>query len=129
MRQFSEGVVSVLGAASPSITLYSTLPQNPSYPAASYSVIHETRQLAVSGETVGVTETGLQVTCVGRTRDEVATLADQVKTVLHGKAQESWGALICRLCVLDSVSDLLERDGDKLIHGVVLRFTVYTNSD
>ena len=107
--------------------IYPRLPQQPVFPAIRYQRIHAQRQQSLDAN-VGVTEVTMQVDCMADSYSDAKTLADEVRTALHG-IQGAWGTLQARLVVLDSEIDFDEQDGDDITHWVMQRYRIWTNMD
>jgi hypothetical protein len=105
--------------------IYPRLPQNVTFPAVRYARITTSRNQSLTGA-VGVTEASLQVDCMADTYAEAKTLADSVRTLLHGY-RGAWGTLKAHLVHLETENDFSEQDGDKVTHWVSQRYAVHTN--
>lgn len=126
-----KGLYSVLSGNSPQTSaagrIYPRLPQQATYPAVRYQRIDTNRTQAINAN-VGVTATVVQVDCMGESYSDGKTLADEVRTILHGYSG-AWGSLTCHNCVLESETDLEYIDGDEVLHWVSQRYTIYTDMD
>lgn len=103
------------------------LPQGITYPAIRYQHIESTRTQSLDGN-VGVTAATLQVDCMAGNVSQAWTLADEVRTILHGYTG-SWGALVARNVVLETDNLFYEQDGDRVTVWVSQRYRVYTDMD
>lgn len=70
----------------------------------------------------------MMVDCVAESYSEVKTLADEVRTIMHGYTG-AWSTLICRNCHLDTETDTNEQDGDRVTHWVTQIYRIWTNMD
>ena len=126
-----KGLYSLITGNSPQTTaagrVYPYLPQVVTFPAIRYTRITTTRHQSIDAE-VGVTNAVVQVDCMASTYDAAKTLADEVRTILHGYTG-AWGSLTCRNCVLEMESDLNEIDGDERTFWVLQRYRIYTDMD
>jgi hypothetical protein len=107
--------------------IYPIFPQGVTFPAITYARISTDRQQAIDGN-VGVTEAMISLECVAESYSEVKTLADEVRTILHGYSG-AWSTLVCRNCVLETESDSSEQDGDRVTHWVTQIYRIWTNMD
>lgn len=101
------------------------LPQGITFPAIRYQRVTATRTQALNAN-VGVTSVTLQIDCFADTYSQAKTLADEVRTILHGY-RGVWGTLTARHVSLETENDLYEQDGDRVTHWVAQRYMVYTN--
>jgi hypothetical protein len=129
--ELEKGLYSLIAGASPQTSaagrVHPRLPQNVTMPAVRYQRITASRVHALD-TTVGVTSATVQVDCFADTYDEAKTLADEVRTILHGY-RGAWGTLVARHVSLETESDLYEQDGDRVTHWVSQRYMIYTNMD
>ncbi len=109
------------------VRVYPRTPQNPTLPLIRYTRLTTTRNLALDGN-VGVTEASIQVDCMARSYSDAKTLADSVRTILHGYTG-AWSTLTARLVKLETENDFAEQDGDRVTHRVVQRYRVWTDMD
>lgn len=131
-RQLEIGLYNRLAGVSPLPTsaddrVYPRLPQNVTFPAIRYQRISTLRRHALDSE-VGVAEALVQVDCMAESYLEAKTLADEVRTQLHGYAG-AWSTLTAHLVSLETETDLDEIDGDNIRHWVSQRYLIYTNMD
>lgn len=126
-----QGLYTLLSGNSPQTSagtrIYPRLPQNVTFPAILYTRLATDRVQAIDGN-VGVTEVMVAVDCVAESYSDVKSLADQVRTILHGY-RGSWSTLVCRNCVLDNESDYYEQEGDRVTHWVTQVYRIWTNMD
>ena len=126
-----QGLFLLLSSNSPQTTaesrIYPRLPQGVTFPAILYARIGTERQQALDSN-VGVTEATIMLECVAESYSEAKTLADEVRTILHGYSG-SWSTLTCRNCVLASESEESEQDGDRVTHWVTHIYRIWTNMD
>lgn len=115
--------------------VYPRLPQSVTFPAIRYQRIYTTRQVAVDGEAVGVTEVGMQVDCMAESYEDAKNTADSVRAILH-TYNGRWGELTspethltCHFCVLETENDLSDIDGDDLTYWVSQRYKIWTDMD
>ena len=127
--ELEKGLFSVLSGNSPQTSaasrIYPRLPQNVTYPAIRYQRISTERNLAITGP-VGVNSATVQVDCRAESYSECKSLADEVRSILHGY-RGVWGTLTARLVDLESENDLEYQDGDEVLHWVVQRYRIYTD--
>jgi hypothetical protein len=126
-----QGLYSLLSGNSPQTQaagrIYPRLPQGVTFPAIIYTRITTDRTQSLNAN-VGVTEATMVVDCIAESYSEAKTLADEVRTILHGYSG-AWSTLICRNCVLESESDESEQDGDRVTHWVTHVYRIWTNMD
>jgi len=126
-----QGLYTMLSGNSPQTSaasrIYPYLPQGVTFPAIRYTRIDTRRQLSLDAN-VGVTEATVQVDCFADTYSSAKSLADSVRTILHGYSG-AFGSLTARLVKLDSENDLFEQDGDKVTHWVAQRYSIWTDMD
>lgn len=129
--ELEKGLYSKLSGASPQTLaagrVYPILPQGVTFPAIRYQRIDTQRRHALDS-TVGVTSATIQVDCMAESYSESKTLADSVRTLLHGYSG-TWGTLTARLVSLESENDFYEQDGDRVTHWVTHRYMIWTNMD
>lgn len=109
------------------VRVYPRTPQSPTFPLIRYQRISVSRQQSLDAN-VGVTEANIQIDCMAESYSDAKTLADSVRTILHGYSG-AWSTLIARNVRLDTENDFSEQDGDRIIHRVVQRYSVWTNMD
>jgi hypothetical protein len=97
------------------------------FPAIRYSRITTSRTLSLNS-TVGVTNATIQVDSFASSYSDAKTLADEVRTALHGFSG-TLGTLKARLIKLETENDFSERDGDRVTHMVAQRYALYTDMD
>ena len=129
-RELEKGLYDRLAGQSPLPTSAGTrvhpyFPQGVVFPAIRYRRLSANRQHSLDGE-VGVNDALVQIDCMASSYDEAKILADEVRVALHGYVG-IWGALVCRLCSLESETDLDYRDGDEHDFWVSQRYRIYTN--
>jgi hypothetical protein len=107
--------------------VYPRLPQGVTFPAVRYQRISSNRNHSLD-DNVGVTDVSMQIDCMAATYTATKTLADEVRTILHGY-QGAWGTLICRMATLETENDLEYVEGDDVTHWVSQRYRIYTNMD
>ncbi len=117
----------IAGSTLAGVRVYPRTPQKPTFPLIRYQRITTTRQLALDGA-VGVTGATIQVDCMAESYSDAKTLADEVRVLLHAYTG-AWSTLTARLVKLDTETDLSEQDGDRIIHRVVQRYSVWTDMD
>ena len=115
------------GQTTAATRVYPRLPEQVTFPAIRYQRISTVRNHSLDAN-VGVTEATLQVDCMAKTYSKAKTIADEVRTILHGFTG-TWGTLIARHVTLDTENDFSEQDGDRVIHWVAQRYRVWTNMD
>jgi len=129
--QLETGLYSLLSGNSPQTSaagrVYPDLPQGVTFPAIVYERIDTNRTQSLDAN-VGVTETTVMVDCGAETKSAALTLADEVRTILHGYSG-AWSTLLCRNCVLGSESSYSERDGDRATYWVTHIYRIWTNMD
>ena len=129
--ELEKGLYSILSGTSPQTLaesrVYPILPQSVTFPAIRYQRITTVRNQSLDAN-VGVTEATIQVDCMAESYSESKTLADSVRSLLHGYSG-SWGTLICRNVMLQTEGDFYEQDGDRVTHWVSQRYSVWTNMD
>jgi len=127
--ELEKGVYSKIAGASPQTSaagrIYPRLPQSVTFPAIRYQRITTTRKHALDSE-VGVTEATVQIDCMAESYSEAKTLADEVRTLLHGY-RGALGTLTAHLVSLDTENDFYEQDGDNVTHWVTQRYIFYTD--
>lgn len=127
-RQLEIGLFDRLtGQTNAGTRVHPYLLQNPTYPVIRYMRVSTERMQSLT-ENVGVAEASIQVDSIAETYDAAKTLADQVRTRLHGYTG-TWSTLICRFCHLETEADLEYRDGDKKLFTVSQRYRIHTNMD
>lgn len=126
-----KGLYSVLTGISPQTSaagrIYPRLPQGVTLPAIRYQRIFTTRIQALDAN-VGVTEAGVQIDCIAVSYSAAKTLADEVRSALHGYSG-AWSTLTAQNVMLDSENDLEYIDGDDVRHWVAQRYRIWTNMD
>ena len=127
--ELEKGLYTKLVAASTTASsrIYPDLPQGVTFPAIRYSRITTERRLSLNS-TVGVTSATIQVDSFATSYSAAKTLADEVRTALHGFSG-TLGTLTARLIKLETENDLTERDGDRVTHMVAQRYALYTDMD
>ena len=127
--ELEKGLYAKLVAASTTASsrIYPSLPQGVTFPAIRYSRITTSRSLSLTS-TVGVTNATIQVDSFATSYSEAKTLADEVRTALHGFSG-TLGTLKARLIKLDTENDFSERDGDRVTYMVAQRYSFYTDMD
>lgn len=130
-QQLEIGLFSLLSGNSPQTAagtrIYPILPQGVTFPAILYTRLSTERQQALDSN-VGVTEVMVSVDCVAETYSAVKSLADEVRTILHGY-RGAWSTLVCRNVVLEDESGYYEQDGDRVTHWVTQVYRIWTNMD
>jgi len=126
-----KGLFSMLSGNSPQTSaasrIYPRIAQGATLPAVRYQRISTQRTLSLDDK-VGVTNAVVQVDCLADTYSECKTLADEVRSILHGY-QGAWGSLQCRLCDLETEIDLEYIDGDDVQHWVTQRYRIHTDME
>lgn len=126
-----QGLYSLLSGNSPETLavgrIYPRLPQGVTFPAIIYSRIGTDRTQSLDAN-VGVTVVMVMVECGAESYSEAKTLADEVRTILHGYSG-SWSTLTCHNVKLDSETDDYEQDGDRVTHWVSQVYRIWTNMD
>lgn len=128
--ELEKGLYALLAGTSPQTAggrIYPRLPQNVTFPAIRYQRITTTRQHALDA-TVGVTDATVQVDCMAASYSAAKSLADSVRTLLHGY-RGAWGTLTAHLVSLETENDMYEQDGDEVTHWVTQRYRIWTNMD
>jgi hypothetical protein len=129
--ELEKGLFSLLSGNSPQTTaasrIYPRLPQGVTFPAIMYTRLSTNRNHAIDG-TVGVTEALIAVDCIAESYSEAKTLADEVRSILHGY-RGAWSTLSCRLTSLTNESEDSEQDGDRVTHWVTQTYRIWTNMD
>ena len=109
------------------VRVYPRTPQSPTFPLIRYTRVSTSRQQSLDAN-VGVTEANIQIDCMAESYSDAKTLADSVRTILHGYSG-AWSTLTARNVKLDTENDFSEQDGDRIIHRVVQRYSVWTDMD
>jgi len=126
-----QGLFSILSGNSPQTTagsrIYPRLPQGVTFPALMYMRVATDRTQSLDAN-VGVTVATIVVECIAESYSEAKTLADEVRTILHGYSG-SWSTLTCRNCKLDTETEESEQDGDRVTHWVTQVYRIWTNMD
>ncbi|MEE8482752.1 MAG: DUF3168 domain-containing protein [Acidiferrobacterales bacterium] len=126
-----KGLYSKLTGASPQTLaverVYPRLPQGVTFPAIRYQRVATLRKHALDGA-VGVTEATMQVDCMAQSYSQAKTLADSVRTLLHGYTG-AWSTLTIRHLSLDTENDFSEQDGDRVTHWVTQRYRIWSDMD
>lgn len=129
--ELEKGLYTMLAGNSPQTSagsrIYPRLPQGVTFPAVRYQRIVTNRNQSLDA-TVGVTGAMVQVDCFANSYSEAKTLADEVRSILHGYTG-TWGTLTARMVDLQSEQDAYEQDGDNVSHWVIQRYMIYTNMD
>jgi len=129
--ELEKGMYSKLAGASPQTSagarIYPRLPQSVTFPAVRYQRIDTLRKHSLDAE-VGVTEATIQLDCMATSYSAAKTLADEVRTILHGYTG-ALGTLTAHLVSLQSENDFYEQEGDNVTHWVTQRYIFYTNMD
>ena len=107
--------------------VYPRLPQEVKFPAIRYQRISTSRQHSLDA-TVGVTDATVQVDCMATSYSQAKTLADSVRTILHGYSGV-WGTLQVRHLTLETENDFSEQDGDRITHWVSQRYRIWSDMD
>lgn len=126
---FEQGLYAKLAASSTLAAkrIYPRLPEGVTFPAILYTRIGTSRQQAIDGN-VGVTEAMVAIECVAANYSDSKTLADEVRTALHGY-RGAWSTLICRHITLENETESTEQDGDRVTHWVTQIYRIWTNMD
>lgn len=126
-----QGLFSLLSGNSPQTLagtrIYPRLPQGVTFPAILYQRLGTDRRQALDSN-VGVTEVTTMLECKAESYSEAKTLADEVRTILHGYSG-SWSTLKCLNCMLSGEDEESEQDGDRVTHTVTHIYRIWTNMD
>lgn len=127
-----KGLFAVLSGNSPQTSagsrIYPRLPQGVTFPAIRYTRIATDRTQSLNAN-VGVTVATVAILCGAESFSEAKTLADEVRTILHGYSG-AWSTLLCHNCSLDDEDDSqVEQEGDRVTHWVAQVYRVWTDMD
>lgn len=130
-KLLEQGLFSLLSGNSPQTTaasrIYPRLPQGVTFPAIVYTRTGSSRMQSIDGN-VGITDTTLMISMGAEDYSTVKTLADEVRTILHGYSG-AWSTLKCHNCVLEDEFEELEQEGDRVTHWVAHIYRIWTNMD
>ena len=130
-QELEKGLYSVLTSNSPQTSagtrIYPKLPQGVTFPCILYQRMGTQRRQSINSN-VGVTEATVMVDMGAESYSAVKTLADEVRTILHGYSG-TWSTLKCQNIVLAEEYEDLEQEGDRVTHWVTHMYRIWTNMD